>query len=55
VFDKVTQHVKSLRGEHHTIFAAPQAVVNDVEPEGMKLLHLLGQFRGRSAFESLRH
>jgi hypothetical protein len=42
VLDKIAQYVESLRGERHAIFPAPQTVVNDVEPEGMELLHFRG-------------
>jgi hypothetical protein len=63
MLDKVAQYIESLRGERHPVFSVPQAVVDGVEPEGIKLFHLPGQFasqsrqevRGRSTSESLRH
>ena len=45
MLDKVAQYIKSLRGERHTIFPVPQAVVNDVEPEGVELFHCAGPVR----------
>jgi hypothetical protein len=32
MLDKLVQYIESLRCERHTIFPAPQATVNDVEP-----------------------
>jgi hypothetical protein len=40
MLDKVAQYIESLRGERHTVFSVPQAVVDGVEPKGIKLLHL---------------
>lgn len=39
VFDQIAKDVESLGGERHTVFPVPQAVVNDVEPEGAEMLH----------------
>src|SRR5215813_5555386 len=45
MFDKVTEYVESLRSEQHPVFSAPQAVINAVEPERVKLLHFAGPVR----------
>ena len=58
VLDQVAEYIESLRGQRHTIFAVPQAVVNDVEAKGMELFHGAGPARfsrQEAVSESLRH
>ena len=42
MLDQIAKYIKCLRGERHTVLPLPQAVVNDVEPEGMELFHCVG-------------